>query len=47
MNIRVAEVSCLAVISTRRQVVDEMEDGSGRRERGRSKISLKCNLDMC
>lgn len=43
MNVRVAEVSCLAVISTRRQVVDEMEE-RGRRERGRFKISLKCNL---
>lgn len=37
----------LAVISTRRQKVDGTEDGHGRRERGRSKIPLKCNLDMC
>lgn len=37
----------LAVISTRRQIVDRMQDGSSRRKRGRSKIPLKCNLDMC
>lgn len=37
----------LAVKRTRRQMVDGMEDGSSRRERGRSKIPLKCNLDMC
>lgn len=45
MNVRVA--FCLAVISIKRQMVDEMEDASVRRERGRSKIPLKCNLDTC